>query len=459
MKKKVFLLSIIGMALVLNSCNSDNIELEKVLSPDTAEIAGNPFALSREEAVLKAADFVSLSSTMVELRSALEEKQVLEVKVNSINVAIADPSQPESDRTEQAVPVYTVNYKDPSGLPAGCVVIAGDERLSDVDKIIAFSNDGESFDLSARNDADFLQDRIAGYLYYKINYPSEAFLENPASTVELRTGIDPGNLVSTNSLIEITTKWDEWCLSCPPSKYSPPFSGSITRMLCPGLAIIMGQIMAYHKWPQHGTFPRYTTPANTVNTTVSYILSQSDYDNMNTPGLSDNETVKEYIGNLVAETGYRLNAYYGTDYHSNALATDAPAVFQKMGFNSTSIYSYRSDSLLSNLNRNLPVFMCGSYSSEYSDVMTPYIITGHAQGYIYGTTTLTTFLLTKRGNDEGFWFQESIFADPASVVGMYTPGRDFENKWYCKMITSITKNDSNTGNSNPLDRVWNGNSY
>lgn len=438
-----------------SACSADHFESENVVSAAKTDVVDNPFAISADEAIAKADEIIGSMNNVFGLRSA-SDKVVSDVKTSTVDVPVEETL--DSEASKQSVPLYTISYQDKDGESVGSVLLVGDERLPDDKKIIALSANNAELDLSSRSDADFLSDRIEGYLFYKINHPELNTSEldhNNTDAIQLRT-VPVSQSGPTWSPLWVLRGWS----SRPFNRYSPYLIDTPSNFASvPGVALVMGEIMAFHKWPTTGTFKRYSYSGGTSTlqtVTVSYSLSTSDYNSI-AAGTYDyyncSSAVTDYISNLLIEIGYRLNTAYST-VNSTALPSDAPAVFQAMGFYSTSLYSYNSDSVYVNVaNRNLPVFL--SAKSYGASRIHSYMISkvGVSSGSVY---YYTQYANNTDATDA--WFLEEIFSDP-STFNALDIDRYFPFIYECNIITSIRKNPNISGCTNANWRVRSTNPY
>ncbi|MDR0699941.1 MAG: C10 family peptidase [Tannerella sp.] len=452
----------------LASCNSDDLSETDVLSErEIAVFVENPYAMNESDAVVKATLF--LNNAEVSLRSSNSSETVNAfVSTRNYEVKIPDLSSEENE-VKQVVPVYTVNYKDNSNESGGFVLIAGDERITD--NVLIF-NDNGNFDFSRRNDVDFLDDLISGFLYKEINFEfeeEESLNENTGISTRAHYITDYGN--SSMYLLYPTIEFEQSGL--PFNWYTPFRNGQ--RALAGCTAVAMSEIMAHHAWPLQGAFKRYTTNTVTPETVyVSYELTTAEWAGIRSSNMSycaNNYPIAlEYVANIIAETGYKLNSSYGTDV-TTAYPNDVPYVFQQMGYTTGAYQSYSFAAIQDDIEvEEIPVFMAG-----WKNANDPYVDNngdngGHAyvlMGTLYESLTGKTFIclinmyvdpVTGYGN---YWFNNAMFT-ATNTTPSYTPtGNDmvYPYRYQCGIITDIKPDPNNTGSTNPNWRSRSINAY
>ena len=452
--------------MLIMSCTDE--ASKSLISKEIVETIANPYIISEDKAITEALAFTektnksqqskgvfkeSLSTESVSPRSFDQaSNRTASVKTKKYGVRIEEDSK-NGREVRQEIPVYTINYKDENGKDAGYVVMVGDERI--LGNILIFSDDDcGMFDMEQRDDADFLEDMIAGYLYKNINAKE---VNNPVTT---RSSVT----IMLDSIVVLGLNGD------PYYSYSPFYYGP--RCLTPPVATAMGEIMAWHKHPKIGTFPRYTTmnnPSSVVS--VSYNLSSAERSILctnNTMTILSNPVVSEYVSNLLAETGYRLDTQYGI-LASFANPIDAQSVFQEMGYLAGMVLSnYNFNTVKTDILNILPVYMYGTGSSfgmPFS--IYPYVIYGVRNETNNGVVSDFLFLVDGLVNSIGFgnplgsWFNEKTFSTNNDPLPIVLPAGTlyFTYRYNCKTITNIRPNPSKTGSTNPSWRVSNNNPY
>jgi hypothetical protein len=362
MRTNLFILSSLLCVGFLTSCNSDKLSEPDVLSKrENVVFVDNPYAMNESDAVAKAKLF--LSDAKILLRSSNSSDAAnASVSTRNYDVKISDLSS-EDNEVKQVVPVYTINYKNNLNESDGFVLIARDERVTD--NVIVFNDNGD-FNLSQRDDADFLDDLISGFLYKEINFEEEEN-ENEIST-RAYYETDYGN----SAMYHLTPTIQFAQEGLPFNWYTPFRNGQ--RAVAGYTAVAMSEIMAYHKWPLHGTFKRYTTNTATPETvSISYELTTAEWAGIRSSNMSycaNNYPIAlEYVANIIAETSYRLNSNYGAN-ETSAYSDDVPGVFQHMGYATGSCQAYNFAAIQNDIEvEELPVFMAG-----YKNINDPYLV-------------------------------------------------------------------------------------
>jgi hypothetical protein len=460
MKRNLFLLMALLGTVMFGSCSSDKFSDTEILPEDKrVEYVDNPYVISADEISAKALSFIQGSKSVLRSSNAGSPKRSV---VKTENYAVKNNRLSKEKRKEirQEVPVYTINYKDESGEDAGFAVMAGDERISD--NILIFSDEsGANIDISARDDAEFLQDLISGYLYTKINLDT---IESENVKTRGRAIIDYGNgyVVGPDYAIQFKQSGD------PFNRYTPFRNGQ--RSLAGCTAVAMSEIMAFYEWPLQGAYKRYTTnTATPENVSVSYVLTAAEREGILASNIAYCNAfypnAMEYIANLITETGYKLNSNYGTGVTA-AYPDDVPSVFQQMGYTTNAYQSYSYTAVHDDVETNeIPVFMAGWKNPDDPLVNNnggtgghAYVITGiiHAgDGYIY--------LSIINGNgyyqDENGYYQTAFNNEMFSATNTSAYSRNsageivYPYRYNCHIITNITPNLNNTGSTNPNWRV------
>jgi len=467
-------LGIITLMLTL-SCTKEASEV--LISKEKVEIIANPFAISEKQAIEKASALMDmnldiqsertdgkLTETIGVYTRSSEQGSNRQASVSAKNYGVkVEKSSGAGREIRQEIPVYTINYKDENGKGAGFVVMAGDERISG-DLLIYSDFENAFFDMEQREDADFLEDLIAGYLYKSINI--EAF-NNPATTRgTLSTTNIGGVLTQILNYPIIFGQNDD-----PYIKYTPFSNSTSYRCMTGPVATAMSQIMAWHEWPTQGTFPRYTTYSSSPVTQIvnaSYVLTPTQLNILRTPDMQthlSDSIVAKYIGNLLVETGYRLNSAFGS-IATLADPVDAIPVFEEMGYKSNQmvINTYAFSTVKNDISLARPVFMwgTGSYPGLYYTTFA-YVVYGvrtdsnTSEDYIFLTDGHVN--LNYAFAQTGAWFNAKAFSINNDNIPGYTISISFPYKYNCKTITNIEKNPSKNGSTNPSWRVRSVNPY
>jgi len=458
--------------ILANSCTSDAYQASELdVSKETVKVIANPYAISGEDALSAANTImnktivkehpesslseITLGGNTLSTRSGSSRQAYTSSKNYSVRIEAASTSVRE---VRQEIPVYTINYKDAVGEDAGFVVMAGDSRIQG--NILIMSNEEEGgFDMELRADADFLEDRITGYLYNCINFETYKNPTTPSSRLWWFVLLDNGVILSQ--------------IEDPYTRYHP-FRGFARAAVGPA-AVAMSEIMAWNQWPEQSTFLRYTNTISPVVFTADYTLNTSEWAVVQSKSASAiasaSDKVKDYIGNLLVETGYRLNSSFGV-YGTTAVSSDAKEVFIEMGYLNTMVlgdYSYATVKY-DIFTALIPVYMYGTgswWNSPYKEY--PYVIYGIMEDSYSGVTDRYMYLVdgtltfTGHGFSLGAWFNEKIFSIYSqNVVGTnLIPGvsQYFPYKYECKTITNIKPNPSKNGSTNAYWTVNRGNPY
>jgi Peptidase C10 family. len=353
-------LAIISTVCVFNSCQSDDLQniVEKgEKSPEV--IVENPFIMGQEEAAIEAEYLLKRFSDMDGIKLRIGEINKLSSEIKACNITVPNPDRLKVN-TVQKIPIYTIQYKDNLGKDAAVIVTVGDKRIAEKDKILMLGMNGKTIeDWTTKESADFFKDRIAGYVYSKLNNKEDEIVN-----LRYETGDK-----CIYYLLPMQCDWEQ--NRDPYNRYAKGINGR--RFYAGCVAVAMAQIMAHHRWPLSGTFPRYTNMYTPQTVTVSYKLSDDDYRRMiyardispGDPYEPLYKTVKEYVANLIAECGYRVKMMYGMKYHidgsfgSYAFDTNVPNAFAQMGYSCDGLCEYNLEKIKNDLKNMRPVYMSG----------------------------------------------------------------------------------------------------
>ena len=446
----------LGIVMFVLSCTNEITESTKLLdSKETVVIISNPNAMSEEQALIEALGFMENSG--ISVRSSEQGRnRKTSVRLKNYSVRVDEASSKERE-ARQEIPVYTINYENENGKKTGFVVLAGDERISG--KILIFSEDENMiFDMEKRTDSEFLEDLIAGYLFKSIN--REEF-NNPIVTRGSISTINNGTGDVSYVLFPPVVQLEQF--GDPFTRYTPFRGSPLARSSSGCTAMAMSEIMAWHSWPQHGTFPRYNSLNNCVNTTVSYILTSQEKTQLEQGFYSGN--VGEYIANILIETGYRLNQNYTSSTSSTtAYPDDVPSVFVEMGYTTGSYTEYKYSDVENDIrNRIIPVFMAGwKHTSDPNYGGHAFVITGVR--HKTNNSIVDKFIAVNDGNGMPYmgevWYDEKMFSTNYSTSYVPKPGETiYPYKYNCKIITNIKPNKNKTGSTNPSWRARSVNPY
>ena len=437
---------------IVCSCSSDKLsesliqeEIEK-----SFEVVENPYAMSEEKALDLAQTFIN-NGNKAKLRS-LSTGSVSKTSVETENFGVTLAGYSEESTVKQNVPVYTINYKNDSGENVGYAVIAGDERISD--NVMIFNNSkGNEFDLEKREDADFIKDLIAGFLFNKINNKDESKKDvNTISTKSVRSSSEV--LYALDYFIHFAQSGN------PYNRYTPFVNGN--RAVAGSSAVAMSEIMAFYGWPLVGAYKRYTTSTSGLQTAyVSYALTTAEragilannmyYCELNYP------VALEYVGNLISETGYKLGSSYGASFTSQEF-TRVPSVFTEMGYTTNGLSSFNFSAIQTEIEqKQQPVYMVGYSAGNTTNLLFShsfvifgtyyydggeYILIAHGNGTIYRDP------ITGSGQ---VFFNKDMFSTNNNYTNFSPTGYEmmYPYIYNCKIITNIKPNTNNTGSTNP----------
>lgn len=293
------------------------------------------------------------------IKLRIGEINKLSSEIKACNITVPNPDRLKVN-TVQKIPIYTIQYKDNLGKDAAVIVTVGDKRIAEKDKILMLGMNGKTIeDWTTKESADFFKDRIAGYVYSKLNNKEDEIVN-----LRYETGDK-----CIYYLLPMQCDWEQ--NRDPYNRYAKGINGR--RFYAGCVAVAMAQIMAHHRWPLSGTFPRYTNMYTPQTVTVSYKLSDDDYRRMiyardispGDPYEPLYKTVKEYVANLIAECGYRVKMMYGMKYHidgsfgSYAFDTNVPNAFAQMGYSCDGLCEYNLEKIKNDLKNMRPVYMSG----------------------------------------------------------------------------------------------------
>lgn len=443
------MLTLICIGLVFNACQSD----ESIEVPSSAqfEMAENPYVINEANAISSGKSFLKDLSDggAMSLRSTEIENLNAEIKEYDFTIAVSDKSVTKARAVAQKVPVYAINYKDDAGKNAGVVMMVGDERIPDKDKVIMYSTEGElKADWTTSSNAEFFKDRIAGYIHNQINNPEEKDKDD----VQLRY---IHNASHTYYLVPMQCDWKQD--RDPYNRYSKGviINGAERRFHGGCVAVAMAQIMTHHNWPKSGTFPRYTNIYTPQTVTVSYALTNDEYERLiyarDLSGIPPTyqpsyENMKEYAANRIAECGYRVNMMYGMKYKatdknpdlsSYAYDSSIPAAFAQMGYSSSGVVNYDINKIKTDLQNQRPVYMSAGRTSN-GDNRHGFIIKGVAvtpAGDHYVFLALDDILY-----NDGSVFNSKVFSDPTYQPNPAKGEIAYTYRYVCSIIHNIRPN-------------------
>lgn len=136
----------------------------------------------------------------------------------------------------------------------------------------------------------------------------------------------------------LKTHWEQ---GRPYNSQCPIYGNDTTKVGC--VAIAMGQICSYHKWPQNMSGHTYDWNDMLKKSSHSYVLDVGLYD----------------IAHLLHNIGILVNMEYGSE-GSGASYFDAEIGFKKMGYNSAELASFSLSKCIFSLNYEGPVYLRGT---------------------------------------------------------------------------------------------------
>jgi hypothetical protein len=435
----LFFIGFVGFA-----CSSEAPEWEQ----GKEEAYPSEHAMSKEEAVVVAGDFMEqlqeaflngASQGDASLRSVTINVSRDDYQVSTLNKVVTVKDSTGKTRNEQ-IPLYQINYKDAQGQSAGYAVVVGDERFEE--KVIAF-NDEDSCTVFTSPDAPFWTVLIENYLHYVANegkkkeVPSLRAISLPHPDYAMALGV--------------VTKWnqDDFYASCARfalmtaaerarAKANNEIDTIWKRGYAGCVAVAMGTIMAWHKWPSKGVYrkqinsPLFGGAIETVTTSYTTQNWTDIYNSALNPML--NNTHKAHIANLLAEIGYKLDMDYDST-GSGAFSTDAILVFNNMGYTCGSLSAYSSAEIADEIyNNKRPVYMDGSGNgSAHAFVISGMAWKNSQPAYMY--------IISGWGGSRNGWYSTALTGE-----NMYT---DYVWKYNtsCHIVSDIAKNASNPGST------------
>lgn len=432
-----------GLLIMFSSCNSEDLH-EVPSNQEKVVVEKNPHVLSEDEALAESQDFIQnkvvkfSSAETAKLRSRLSHSN-RDVKVVNMTIPLIKKTL-GLEKVEQNILVYVVNYKNGAGKASGYTVLVGDDRFSE--KVIAFNDEGEC-NMFKGEDADFWKEQISGYIYNVVNYGQEN------NKMQLKSGAQPATY-------HIRLSWRTRYHQCGPpyADYTPFRNGVRASAGCAATA--MAEIMTYHEWPRQGAYQRYKNEKvlETVQTKYpqsSWNLVKKNEEHLFNP--LENPIARNHIANLFAEIAYKLNTKFVSFTAAYADPADVPAVFRQMGYRTSDLQWYFSDTSAYFCNiikevydKRRPVFMCGwkKAGGGHAFVVMGVVYSVNGQGakhpsYIYirnGTA----------GNDDN-WYLADMFKRPNAAYQ-----RPYPYRYDCAIIYGIERDNNNIG-STSLYRV------
>lgn len=343
--KKIIIAGITA-TIFIASCNTNDdffknydqdLKIEFIHEDDhLLKISYDFFVTSKKNCVDKGINMKSKS-----IKAETVKKQTFERKIT-----VKESSS--KSKNNEVVPVHIYNYYYEDDTPAGFVMLMDDERIAD--KVYAFGFDQEYKEL----DGDVLglfYDRLDGHIYNALN-----------------GYIIPEPITKSGQSNVYTLTWTNWDQFNSPFCDRTPFCSDGWRANVGCVAVAIGQIMCFHKWPMEGGFMyqanRYYDPApEYVDYTDWNAVWGKDAKNLTTYG-------KWHVSTLLAEIAYRLGVMYNSSDPINgnssyAFSDEAEEVFIKMGFlgGQMQFTSYDFEKVKQQLHNNQPMYADGKSSS------------------------------------------------------------------------------------------------
>jgi len=476
----LFIYVFVGSIVFCTSCQNDEM-FPGENEPDKNTVE-NPYVLTQEASVDEAAAFMSRvivkEGNEISLRSEQPENLSYTVKTNTFSVSLDNEASVKQKKV-QNVPVHAINYKNSQGEEAGYALTIADERF--LQKVIAFSETG-NIDLANREDADFWQDRINGYLYQIVNNPElQADVKLEAEkAVSLRS--EPEKIFYQHSM-DFRYNWHQ--SGVPFTDYTPFRNGQRASAGC--VAVGMGMIMAWHQWPLQGAYPRYEKDASgrvtLRNITTNY--SRNSFWTYFHPLSWRNELsaidpkIRENTANLLAEIAYKLNSNFMTVASTEAFTNNIYAVFTQMGYNFPYSSKYFDSSLvLKDVDNEQPVLMSGKRERTEAEIKAglypghTYVVNGvitqgatNSSGvHVDLKKPVYIYIMNGNAGSGDGWFLEEMFSENSDNSGIKPDGREgasysvYKYRYHILLWTGIKPNSNNPG-SNVIWRVSDDKNY
>ncbi len=221
-----------------------------------------------------------------------------------------------------------------NGHDAGFVIVAGDDCVEDV---LGYADNGTF-------NAEEMPDNLRAWLE---SYAEQ--IEWARANAAYASSQNNGDVEITRRVIAplVTAHWNQhepYNLQCP--KYGP---GGTTgdRCVTGCVAVAMGQVMYYHKYPTNSTtvIPKYT-PNETIGELAALPAITFDWDNMSdnySINLSESDTKKNAVAKLIRYCGQAVNMDYQPG-SSSGTTTIIPDVLKNyFGYQNLASYIMRDD--------------------------------------------------------------------------------------------------------------------
>jgi hypothetical protein len=292
-----------------------------------------------------------------------------ELKLNNGFAVRDQDTGNETIPNSSVLPFYRYNVVHPDTGVVGSIIASGDKRLGNVIAYIENETDDEIV-------TPFMQMLTANLEDYttmiidKYNSITTADIERTVKKYKIqKTGIAATGQVNKNITYITTTgfkpltrniKWDQedgyWEVVNAVHDTEQHLVGCV--------AVAMGQIMAFHKWPgvcslTGGGFPNPFKPAENVG----FYLYGYDWPAMTeTASAKDLTSINGKLGVniLLYEAGVKVNMTYGPRPDgSGAYMGDIPAALDGMAYDvsESAVRPYNIDTIITSINRQQPVIL------------------------------------------------------------------------------------------------------
>jgi len=357
--KRLAYLTLALAAILINGCSNEGLESAKLKVDESKKSL--EFIILEDEALEAATDF--LNGGNVEARSASSA----EVKTIWRHITLSDDvsSRSATENETVEVPVYVVSFSDENGNPDGYVVTVGDKRV--INRVLVFSEEG-TWGLS------------------EIPEFENVFWEgvDKSLTRTLTTSsVDPCDTYEYEEIgyidkyaVDLFLTWGQ---TPAPYNDSLPACNATSNKPAGCIAVAMGQIMAHHKYPNSGSYiHQQYNRAVSVSYDWNKIRAASD------ASLLPLAEGRSGVANILAEIGYRIGMNYGCTV-STSSSSKVKGVFNSMGYNSSELSDFNLQTIIDNIDDELPVYIRGAKSG--SSVGHAWTIEGYRQkvnNLIYG---------------------------------------------------------------------------
>lgn len=329
--KKTILTATMLLVVLITGCRNESVEtLEATDFQKSLE-----FIILEDEAVSAATDFLNKGKD-VESRSAANAK----VETIWRNIALdGNQSRNATEGETVEVPVYVVSYTNENDEPNGYVVTVGDKRV--IDRVLVFSDDG-NWDLSGIPEfEEIFWDNVDNSL-------TQTLSESDIDMCDTYEYEEQGEIEEFAVNLFLT-----WGQSGSPYNDSIPWCSSTNSNMPAGCGpVAIGQIMAYHNYPNSGTYihPRYN---RTVNASYNWTQMKASTDARQLPVAAG----RSGVANLLAEIGYKSGTTYGCD-GSGTNIYSIPTTFRNMGY-SCDVDDFILSHVIDDIDNSQPVLLYG----------------------------------------------------------------------------------------------------